>query len=638
MWILPRQLHTSRYVPDTAALISDLNEQSQLCTQSLLVRSKPSPARTWSLKWKRDSWTLHLSGRILKPSHGQSFVTAWTSCLAATRASRSAPPASDSDRKTPDTSGRTYQPELLQCDQVAVSLKTSRDISRWGCPTSSKTWQEWVTERRGAYHQRLKSGRRISASGSSSWPTATAVNRVRSEDTLRKCAEFRKRNANQNTVPLYLEEVVQRNWPTVTANEDSYRINGESQQSKCLSAMARRGEMSGPAAPASSNTDGSRRGLWRTPNAQLIEAKPLGTKLTGRTPQDPQVGLADQALYWRTPQAQEAGARVETLYTKDGQPARPGERAYRLTPNGKLVLQSQTINQQVEMVERKWPTPRTMDGQIDESLEAWQARHARKEAEGINLHRPLTIAVKQEDFPTPRTCDWKSSPNADSNIRREQQGQATLSEFVHAKHKKGDMWSTPRTGAADSSRPNNKGGIPLADQAKREQWATPMAWDHWMTNNPRTDGRQQQLPNQVQSWATPQAHDAQGPKTPEQIQAMRAKGHGVKNLNEQAAWGTPTARDHKSGRGNEDREYKELTPMVERKQAGKLNPRWVETLMGLPVGWVMPSCASPVTIAPTSYDSSEMALCLQPQSGLLEFSLGNCSEGQTAIVEGRDDL
>jgi hypothetical protein len=55
---------------------------------------------------------------------------------------------------------------------------------------------------------------------------------------------------------------------------------------------------------------------------------------------------------WRTPTADEAGARIETLFTKDGQPARPGERAYRLQPDGRLVLQSQTIGQQVEMVER----------------------------------------------------------------------------------------------------------------------------------------------------------------------------------------------------------------------------------------------------------------------------------------------
>jgi hypothetical protein len=35
---------------------------------------------------------------------------------------------------------------------------------------------------------------------------------------MAKCAAFRKRNANQDTVPLYLEEVV-RMWPTPTANE-----------------------------------------------------------------------------------------------------------------------------------------------------------------------------------------------------------------------------------------------------------------------------------------------------------------------------------------------------------------------------------------------------------------------------------
>jgi hypothetical protein len=28
----------------------------------------------------------------------------------------------------------------------------------------------------------------------------------------------------------------------------------------------------------------------------------------------------------------------------------------------------------------------------------------------------------------------------------------------------------------------------------------------------------------------------------------------------------------------------------------KLNPRWVETLMNLPVGWVMPSCVNPITL------------------------------------------
>jgi hypothetical protein len=55
-------------------------------------------------------------------------------------------------------------------------------------------------------------------------------------------------------------------------------------------------------------------------------------------------------------------------------------------------------------------------------------------------------------------------------------------------------------------------------------------------------------------------------------------------------------------------------------QTGKLNPRWVETLMGLPIGWTMPSCTSPQTIEPMSCDSSAMELSQPPQSGLFEFS------------------
>jgi hypothetical protein len=102
--------------------------------------------------------------------------------------------------------------------------------------------------------------------------------------------------------------------------------------------------------------------------------------------------------------------------------------------------------------------------------------------------------------------------------------------------------------------------------------------------------------------------------------ANRQKDGSMTDLGNQVAQlGTPTARDHKSGRGNQEREYKELTPMVERTQTGKLNPRWVETLMGLPVGWVMPSCASPVTIEPTNCDSSATESCLPQPSELFEF-------------------
>lgn len=47
-------------------------------------------------------------------------------------------------------------------------------------------------------------------------------------------------------------------------------------------------------------------------------------------------------------------------------------------------------------------------------------------------------------------------------------------------------------------------------------------------------------------------------------------------------------------------------------KGGTLNPRWVETLMGIPIGWTMPSCTSPVTPGSTSYDSSETESFPQP--------------------------
>jgi hypothetical protein len=129
------------------------------------------------------------------------------------------------------------------------------------------------------------------------------------------------------------------------------------------------------------------------------------------------------------------------------------------------------------------------------------------------------------------------------------------------------------------------------------------------------------------SWATPAARDTQGQRG---AAANARKGNPLDTLpNQMAQWGTPTARDHKSGRGNEDRQYKELTPMVERQQSGKLNPRWVEALMGLPIGWVMPSCTSPQTIEPTSCDSSAMELSQPPQSELSEFSLASCGNWTT---------
>jgi hypothetical protein len=110
--------------------------------------------------------------------------------------------------------------------------------------------------------------------------------------------------------------------------------------------------------------------------------------------------------------------------------------------------------------------------------------------------------------------------------------------------------------------------------------------------------------NRPESWATPRAEMDSG--------AHRGKPDTLHS--QIKAWATPQSRDAKGAEGRMIRNGK-LTDLpsqteVEKTGAwnrnnGRLNPRWVETLMGLPVGWTMPSCASPVTIGQTSCAYSE---------------------------------
>jgi hypothetical protein len=339
MWIVPKQL-ISAYVPDMEALSLDCVEQSQLCAQSLFVRSKLSPVRTWSQKWKRDSWTQHLSGRILKPSRGKAFEIAWTSSLEVIHANHFQPQEDGKEKTTHDIFGLLSQAEFDFFDQGSVSLKTSKDIYRWDSPQSSVTWKSWVTEQRGAYSQRVKSARLINGSGSSSWPTASARDHKDCPGAWMYADPTRNRE-DQLARKVYAAE----QWPTVQARD--YR------------------------------------------------------SVTGN-----EVHQRDNAM------------------------------------------------------------------------------------------QNLNVAVAMH-------------------------GQAA---------------------------------------------------------------------------------------------PVRTSSHGSRH----ELWATPTARDYKSGRGNEGREYKELTPMVERTQKGKLNARWVETLMGIPIGWVMPSCLQPVTIELTNCDSLETELCQQQQKELFE--------------------
>lgn len=224
MWIIPKSI-ISVCAPDTLALISDSVELSEACAQSLTVRSKPSPSRTWSLKWKRDSWTQLLFGRALRTSHSESFVDWWISSLAAIHVNVSPPQESEKERTTPDTSGPGLQMVFDFVNQDCASSKMLKDTFRWDSPQSLATWKKWVTRCRGEYSARLKSAPRTSVSESSfspremdGWPTP------RSQDSKHgSCTTYElKRDKGKDLLHVRVEreeENQEKMWPTATSRD-----------------------------------------------------------------------------------------------------------------------------------------------------------------------------------------------------------------------------------------------------------------------------------------------------------------------------------------------------------------------------------------------------------------------------------
>lgn len=137
----------------------------------------------------------------------------------------------------------------------------------------------------------------------------------------------------------------------------------------------------------------------------------------------------------------------------------------------------------------------------------------------------------------------------------------------------------------------NGGGTPLAMMVRL--WPTP---DVGMATGSRTlppgttatgirpDGRKAQvgLGNavKVSAWPTPTAGDAKASES-----AGYSTGHAGTTLTDatvRRTWATPATRDHN---GPDAIERQGSPSLPSQNQQGKLNPAWVEQLMGFPDGW-----------------------------------------------------
>lgn len=222
-------------------------------------------------------------------------------------------------------------------------------------------------------------------------------------------------------------------------------------------------------------------------------------------------------------------------------------------------------------------------------------------------------------------------------------------------------WATPAAGLANYTEPpetfaarsealvargSRPLGVNLGQQA--QTWRTPTARDGSTTGARDPEERLSQghsvgLKDQVTTWQTLRASDGDkgGPN-----QTLRGKPSLTAQASTALAWPTPAARDAKGANGPEhlakERGHHDQLPNAVALWSGhpvpetstggpesspptpssrRLNPAFVEWLMGWPPGWSMPS-----GFGPTGSGSSETASCL-PKPRRRSRSSGSTSKG-----------
>ncbi len=227
---------------------------------------------------------------------------------------------------------------------------------------------------------------------------------------------------------------------------------------------------------------------------------------------------------WPTPSSQLAGEGLlmDNLVTKDGEPMQLGERAYNPETGNHVQM---TLNR----VTSAWPTPRALE--IDESIESHSARMEKRSKEGKQIpSQNLTITVKK--WPTPVKSDFQ-----------------------------------------DRRASENWGGSDLPSVV--DAWPTIVSRDYKGASGRSLKGLENDLPNAIQNWLTPAAReDAACP------QSQRMLKHQAKEFE---PCDTPTGlQDPMNGNnGSKSLPSDQTLPRLSK----RLNPQFVEWLMGHPIGW-----------------------------------------------------
>jgi hypothetical protein len=328
-------------------------------------------------------------------------------------------------------------------------------------------------------------------------------------------------------------------------------------------------------------------GSW--PTITVNESKNSGTAQEDRNtlPLGTIVGLPDQGNLRPTGNPQ---GSADLWQTPD-----VGSTAGGRTARGQSEPHKTSLERQAKH-ETNWPTASTSDAEggpqplITMTPGGFRCEKVNRPGEFFGAKLRDAVETHEKNWSTPISGDWKGQKKADG----------TESMLCAQVTKPPERWATPQA----SDHVEGARTAPDSNQkclGRDLQWLTPRATEAGVDkgfverNGDRGEHCHPSLSSQVadKGWVTPKSSDAKFPGKSRDVHLTHqaeaeSEAWSTPRAGESETWGTPTARDHKSGRGNQDRQYKELTAEVERGAAPKarLNPRWVETLMGVPAGWV----------------------------------------------------
>lgn len=289
---------------------------------SLTWRGKQAQSQALSRAWKRGGFIRLLSGLTCEPSTLAHGAAQWIASCLATRAKGTASRESVAALTMTAGCSTARSKSSIKAGLLCSSARTSRGISPDSSPLPSRHWSDWGAALRAEYSARLRPVRAIDASGSSSWPTATARMHKGGGDAVTR---------SDGKSRLDMLDWAAEQWP---------------------SDLSKRG---GSQAPEKRKAGGHTVNLedqaehWMTPNVPNGGRTASHATMKGRTAtradgSKVQIGLEHQAQVWATPQA------------RDHFPAHTPEyvAAKKAQGHGMRNLNDEAAN---------WSTPRASDGE-----------------------------------------------------------------------------------------------------------------------------------------------------------------------------------------------------------------------------------------------------------------------------------